>query len=50
MKYKVVYLKPKKKNHYSEQTAVFYTIEDAIFWEKMVKQNSCVDVEIVPVF
>jgi hypothetical protein len=49
MKYQVVYLKPKKKA-YSKQIVTFYTIEDAGFWERMVKQQGCKDVEIVPVF
>jgi len=49
MKYQVVYLKPKKKS-FSKQTATFYTIEDASFWEKMVLSQGCENVEIVPVF
>ena len=36
MKFKVMYLKPKKKA-YSKQIATFLTIEDAGFWEQMVK-------------
>jgi hypothetical protein len=47
-KYQVIYLKPKKKM-YSRQVATFLTIEDAGFWEKMVKTQGCKDVEIVPV-
>ena len=35
MKYKVIYLAPRKKI-YKEQTAVFYTIEDATLWERHV--------------
>lgn len=49
MKYQVIYLKPKKKN-FSKQIATFYSIEDAGFWEKVVKQQGCKDVEIIPVF
>lgn len=49
MKYQVIYLKPKKKN-FSKQVATFYSIEDAGFWEKVVKQQGCQDVEIIPVF
>lgn len=47
MKYQVVYLKPKKKM-YSKQTAVFYTIEDATLWEKYMKEQGCIESEIVP--
>jgi hypothetical protein len=49
MKYKVQYLKPKKKGS-SKHEAVFFNIEDAFFWQKMVKDNNCKNVEIVPVF
>ena len=48
MKYQVIYLKPKKKN-YSKQTATFYTIEDASFYEKEIKQRGCIETEIYPV-
>ena len=48
MKYQVTYLKPKKKA-YSKQIATFLKIEDAGFWEQMVKNQGCKDVEIVPV-
>ena len=49
MKYQVIYLKPKKKM-YSRQVATFLTIEDAGFWEQIVKQQGCKEIEIVPVF
>jgi hypothetical protein len=49
MKYQVTYIKPKKKA-LSKQTATFYTIEDAAFWEKVVISQGCQNVEIVPVF
>jgi hypothetical protein len=49
MKYQVVYYK-QKKNKNSRQTATFYTIEDAIFWEKTVQQQGCIDIEVVPLF
>ena len=41
--------KPKKKK-YSRQVVTFYKIEDAGFWEQMVKTQGCKDDEIVPVF
>jgi hypothetical protein len=46
--YQVTYLKPKKKG-YTKQTATFLKIDDAIFWESLVKQQGCTNVEIVPV-
>jgi hypothetical protein len=49
MKYQVTYLKPKKKM-YSRQVVTFYKIEDAGFWEQMVKQQGCKEIEIVPLF
>lgn len=49
MKYRVIYLKPKKKE-FSKQSATFYTIEDATFWENMVESQGCKDIEILPVF
>jgi len=49
MKYQVIYVKNKKKSQ-SKQTATFYKIEDATLWEKHVKQQGCINVEIVPLF
>jgi len=49
MKYKVEYLKPKKKG-YSNQSAVFFNVTDAFEWQKMVKDNNCINVEVVPMF
>jgi hypothetical protein len=49
MKYQVHYLKPKKKM-YSRQVVTFYKIEDAGFWEQIVKQQGCKEIEIVPLF
>jgi hypothetical protein len=49
MKYQVIYLKPKKKS-FSKQSATFFTIEDASFWEQVVKSKGCKDVEIIPLF
>jgi hypothetical protein len=49
MKYQVTYLKPKKKG-YSQQTATFLKIEDASFWEKIMKEQNCANIEIIPIF
>ena len=48
MKYQVVYLKPKKRNNYSQHKAVFYRIEDATLWEKYVREQGCIESEIIP--
>ena len=46
MKYQVIYQKP-KKNGFAKQTATFYKIEDAVFWEQYVKSNlDAVDTQI----
>jgi hypothetical protein len=50
MKYQVVYLKPKKKGYYTKQKAVFLKIEDATFWEQVIKEQGCIESEIIPVF
>ena len=46
MKYQVTYLKPKRKGHYSKQVATFLTIDDAAFWEQVVKKQGAKDIEI----
>jgi hypothetical protein len=43
--YQVVYLKPKKKG-YSKQTATFLSIDDAAFWEQVIKKQGAKDIEI----
>jgi hypothetical protein len=48
MKYKVDYKKPKKKG-YSNQSVIFFNIEDAIRWENHVKENCCINVEVIPI-
>ena len=51
IKFKVVYLQPKKKiGYYSQQEAVFYDERDALNWTHHVKEQNCKDIEIVPVF
>jgi hypothetical protein len=47
MKYEVSYLKPKSKG-YAKQTAVFLKIEDAMFWEGVVKNQGAKDIIICP--
>ena len=49
MKFKVMYLKPKKKG-FSEQTAVLLSIEDAVFWQDTVKKQGCQNIKIRPIF
>ena len=43
-------MKPKRKGHYSKQTATFLTIDDADFWLQVVKKQGAKDIEIVPLF
>jgi hypothetical protein len=50
MKYKVTYLKQKKKGS-ARQEAVFYDERDALNWEHHVRSlHNCSDIEIVPVW
>ena len=46
MMYQVTYLKPKKKG-FSNQTATFLKIDDAIFWENVIRQQGCKDIKIL---
>ena len=45
MIYQVTYLKPKKKG-YSNQSASFLKIDDAIWWETLMKDEGCKDIKI----
>jgi len=47
MKYEISYLKPKKKG-YAKQTATFLKIEDAIFWESIIKNQGAKEIIISP--
>jgi hypothetical protein len=47
MKYEVTYLKPKKKG-YAKETATFLKIEDAFYWESLVKEQGAKEVIICP--
>ena len=46
MMYQVKYLKPKKKGT-AMQTATFYKIEDAVFWEGIVKDQGATNIQIL---
>ena len=46
MMYQVNYLKPKKKG-YAKQTATFLKIEDAVFWESVVKEQGATNIQIL---
>ena len=41
-------MKPKKKGYFAHHTATFLQIEDAIFWEKLISQNGCTHIQIIP--
>jgi hypothetical protein len=46
MTYQVKYQKPKKKG-FSTQTATFLKIDDAIFWEKVMREQGCKEIQIL---
>jgi hypothetical protein len=48
MKYEVRFLKRKKKDHYSQQSAVFLNIEDAIWYEKIIESQGAKEIIITP--
>lgn len=48
MKYEVRYQMPKKKGCYSNQVATFLRIDDAIFWESVIKNQGAKDILICP--
>jgi len=47
MKYEVKYLRKKTKG-YSQQSAIFYDIQSAIFWESVVKSQGAEEIIICP--
>jgi hypothetical protein len=47
MKFEITYLKPKRKG-YAHQSATFLKIEDAFFWESIIKQQGAKDIIITP--
>jgi hypothetical protein len=47
MKYEVKYLRKKSKG-YSQQSATFLKIEDAIFWESIIKTQGAKEIIICP--
>jgi hypothetical protein len=48
MKYEVRFLKRKKKDVYSQQSAVFLNIEDAIWYEKIIESQGAKEIIITP--
>jgi len=51
IKFRVIYLQPKKKiGYYSHQEVIFYDERDALLWKKHIEKQKCKDVEIIPVF
>jgi hypothetical protein len=49
MKYKVTYLRPKKKKGvFTEQSVTFFSIEDAVFYEENMTKSGCKDFKIIP--
>jgi hypothetical protein len=48
MKYQVSFLKRKKKNQYSQQFAVFYSIEDAVWYESVIQSQGAKEIIITP--
>jgi hypothetical protein len=48
MRYQVSFLKRKKKGQYSQQFAVFYSIEDAVWYEGIVKSQGAKEIIITP--
>lgn len=47
MKYEVRYLIPKKKG-YAQQAATFLKIDDAIYWESIIKEQGAKEIIICP--
>lgn len=45
--YQVHYLRQKKKGYSQTTAGDFLTIEDAIFWEEIIKQQGAKDIKIV---
>ena len=46
MTYEVNYMKPMKKG-FSNQRATFLKIDDAIFWENIMREQGCMDIKIL---
>jgi hypothetical protein len=45
-RYQVVYLQPKKKG-FAQQSATFYSINDAEFWTKHIETKGAKDIQIL---
>lgn len=50
VKYQVHYLRQKKKKVTKQVAGDFLTIEDAVWYESLMKENGCKECEIIPVF
>lgn len=48
MKYKVEFLRPKKKGIFAKQEAIFLDIEGAIFYEREMTKLGSKDFKIIP--
>lgn len=46
MMYQLCYLKPKKKG-FAQHSAVFMSIDDCVWWEKLKKQEGCKEFQIL---
>lgn len=50
MKYKVTYLRSKKKKgFYVQEEAILYDIESALFWEEKMSERGSKDFKIIPI-
>jgi hypothetical protein len=47
MKFLLTYDKP-KKSKFSKQSAVFFNIEDAVWFERMVSKEGCKNCQVRP--
>jgi hypothetical protein len=46
LRYKVSYLKPKKKGFYSNQEAIFLDPEGALMWQEHVEKEGCKNIKM----
>ena len=46
LRYKVSYLKPKKKGFYSKQEATFLDPEGALLWQEHVEKEGCKNIKM----
>jgi hypothetical protein len=48
MRYKVIFLKPKKKGFFSRQEATFFDIESVVFYQTKMEELGSKDFKIIP--